>query len=271
MRLEAPPAAGFSAVSTAAGFLSITVSNVRAGASGVLRPPSQCLIASRLKPNVSENFACVMPNRLRIALTSTSWGTYALNPSCSPARNASTSLRPSIICSNCVFMLPPVGLENTIGTFLQRVALRHRQVSFLIFRKNRDEKNRKPFVTPDIHNPRPATLSHSFACNPDLSKSASSADHVSTLRVCRNECYDVRTLLLAKELAGNGEVSGRLDDRLHNVCCTPLDTIGSSGIVCHWTPRILGNSSQKVATPLHRELRMDLSYLSSASVRMCTM
>jgi hypothetical protein len=56
-------------VSTAAGFLLITVSNVRAGASGVLRPPSQCLIASRLKPNVSENLACVIPSRLRIALT----------------------------------------------------------------------------------------------------------------------------------------------------------------------------------------------------------
>src|SRR5690242_3145205 len=71
MGLEEPTAAanaaGFRAVSTAAGFLSMTVSNVRAGASGVLRPPSQCLIASRLKPNVSENLACVMPSRLRIA------------------------------------------------------------------------------------------------------------------------------------------------------------------------------------------------------------
>src|ERR1700722_20207702 len=77
-------AAGFRALRTATGFLAITVSKVRAGASGVLRPPSQCLIASRLKPNVSENLACVMPSRLRMAFTSTSWGTCALNPSCSP-------------------------------------------------------------------------------------------------------------------------------------------------------------------------------------------
>ena len=108
-------AAGFSALSTAAGFLSITVSRVRAGASGVRRPPSQCLIASRLNPNVSENLACVMPSRFRIALTSTSWGTCALNPSCFPARKASTSLRPSIICSNCVFMLGPQVQLYAIG------------------------------------------------------------------------------------------------------------------------------------------------------------
>jgi hypothetical protein len=44
------------------------------------------------------------------AFTSTSWGTCALNPYCSPVRKASTSLSPSIICSNCVFMLSPVGL-----------------------------------------------------------------------------------------------------------------------------------------------------------------
>jgi hypothetical protein len=49
-------------VSTAAGFLLMTVSNARAGASGVLRPSSQCLMASRLNPNVSENLACVIPS-----------------------------------------------------------------------------------------------------------------------------------------------------------------------------------------------------------------
>src|ERR1700756_2520800 len=158
-------AAGLSAVSTAAGFLSITVSKVRAGASGVLRPPSQCLIASRLKPKVSENLACVMPSRLRMALTSTSWGTYALNPSCFPARNALTSLRPSIICSNCVFMVSPQGLgnalENTVRPLLEPVAFRHRQVFFLILRKNCDQKNRESFVAPEIDNPRPAAFAHS--------------------------------------------------------------------------------------------------------------
>src|SRR5208282_3933262 len=157
-----------------------------------------------------------MPSRLRIAFTSTSWGTCALNPSCSPARKASTSLRPSIICSNCVFMLPPVSLENTVGTFLQRVAFCHRQILFLILRKNRDQKNRKSLIAPDIHNPRPATLPHSFASNPGLSKPTGSADNVSTFRISRKKCHDICTLLLAKELVGNGEVSGRLGERLHN-------------------------------------------------------
>jgi len=55
-------AAGFSAVSSAAGFLSMTVSKMRAGDAGVLRPPSQCLIASMLNPNVLEILACVMPS-----------------------------------------------------------------------------------------------------------------------------------------------------------------------------------------------------------------
>src|ERR1019366_2784688 len=59
-------ASGCRAVMTAAGFLSITVSSVRAGASGVRRPPSQCLIASRLKPKVSEKRDCVMLSLLRI-------------------------------------------------------------------------------------------------------------------------------------------------------------------------------------------------------------
>src|SRR5258707_2229748 len=233
-------AAGFSAVSTAAGFLSMTVSKVRAGASGVLRPPSQCLIASRLNPNVSENLACVIPSRLRIGFTSTSWGTCALNPSCSPARKASTSLRPSIICSNCVFMLPPVSLENTIGPFPYGVALCHGQIFFVILRKNGDKKNRKSLVAPDIHNPCPTAFPHSFACDPDLSKSARSTDQVSTFWVSRNECYDVRTLLLAKELVGNCEISRRLDNRLHKLSCTPLDTMSQAKIVCHWTPTSCG-------------------------------
>src|SRR5579864_4433793 len=232
MALDEPTAAanaaGLSAVSTAAGFLSITVSKVRAGASGVLRPPSQCLIASRLNPNASENLACVMPSRLRMAFTSTSWGTCALNPSCFPARKASTSLRPCIICSNCVFMLSPIGLENTIGPLLQHVALCHRQVFFLILRKNCDQKNRESLVSPDIHNPCPATLSHSLAWNPDLSKSARPSDQISTFWVCRNERHDVRTLLLAKELVGNCEIARRLDNRLHSLSCTPLDTMNQA-------------------------------------------
>jgi hypothetical protein len=203
----------------------MTVSKVRAGASGVLRPPSQCLIASRLNPNVSENLACVMPSRLRMAFTSTSRGTCALNPSCSPARKASTSFRPSIIRSNCVFMLSPVSLENSVGPFLQRVALRHRQVFLLILRKHCDQKNRKSRVAPDIHNPCPAAFSHSLPCNPDFSKPARSTDNVSTFRVRRYQRHNVRAFLLAKEFVGNGEISRRLDNRLYRFICTPMDTL----------------------------------------------
>src|SRR5580704_18554472 len=36
-----------------------------------------------------------------------------------------------------------------------------------------------------------------------------------TFRVSRNQCHDVRALLLAKELIGHREVSRRLDNRLH--------------------------------------------------------
>src|SRR5437667_2694260 len=50
---------------------------------------------------------------------------------------------------------------------------------------NNDQKNRESLVAPDIHNPRPATFSHFFACNPHLSKTTRSADHISTLRICR--------------------------------------------------------------------------------------
>jgi hypothetical protein len=46
----------------------------------------------------------------------------------------------------------------------------------------------------------PPLFPHSFTCDPDLAKSAGSTDHVSTLRVSRNERHDIRTLLLAKEL-----------------------------------------------------------------------
>ena len=45
---------------TAAGFLAMTVRKARAEDSGVRRPPSQCLTASRLKPKVSEKRACVI-------------------------------------------------------------------------------------------------------------------------------------------------------------------------------------------------------------------
>ena len=61
----------------------------------------------------------------------------------------------------------------------------------------------------------------------DLSKPARSTNQISTFRVCRNERHDVRPLLLAKELVGNCEISGRLDNRLHIFVCTPLDTLES--------------------------------------------
>jgi len=103
-------AAGFSAVSAAPGCLSMTLSKVRAGAAGILLPPSQCLMASR---RVKESGWC-RTSRSRIAFTANLLG-CALNLSCSPARKAATLLRPSVICSNWVFMPTPVGLENAFG------------------------------------------------------------------------------------------------------------------------------------------------------------
>ena len=58
----------WSAVITATGFFAMTVRNARAEASGVRRPPSQCLTASSEKPNVSENRACVLLQVLADAL-----------------------------------------------------------------------------------------------------------------------------------------------------------------------------------------------------------
>src|SRR5262249_38697469 len=146
-------------------------------------------------------------------------------PSCSPARNASTSLRPSIICSNCVFMYLPYLSKILSARFFSALRSAIDKFSFSFFGKNRDQKNREPLVAPDIHNPRPAALPHSFATPPDLPKPARPANHVPTLWVGCNECHDIRRLVLAKEFVGNGEVRRRLDNRLHNFSCSPLDTI----------------------------------------------
>jgi hypothetical protein len=62
----------------------------------------------------------------------------------------------------------------------------------------------KSLVAPDIHNPDAATFLLSLQTGP--SKPARS-----TFRVSRNKC----TLLLAKELVGNREVTRRLDNCLH--------------------------------------------------------
>src|SRR5215469_9623038 len=95
----------------------------------------------------------------------------------------------------------------------------------------RNMKNRELLVAPDIHNPRPAALPHSFASHPDLPKPARPANHVPTFWVGCNECHEIRTLVLAKEFVGNGEVRRRLDNRLHNFSCTPLDTISQDNCV----------------------------------------
>ena len=137
----------------------------------------------------------------------------------------------------CSCEIPEVRLNSQLRMFRtstrlvcpQRVALCHGQVFFLILRKNRNKKNRKSLVAPDIHNTCPAAFPHSSACDPDLTKSARSSDQVSTFWVSRNQCHDVRTLPLAKELVGNREVSRRLDNRLHN------------SLVLHWTPCVKQN------------------------------
>ena len=56
------------AARTAFGSFAMTVRKARADASGVLRPPSQCLTASRLKPKAFENAAWVMCRPLRMVL-----------------------------------------------------------------------------------------------------------------------------------------------------------------------------------------------------------
>ncbi len=104
--------------------------------------------------------------------------------------------------------------------------------SFSFLGKTAIRKTGNSLVVPDIHHPGPTPFPHSLACNPDLSKSARSVlrirDHVSTFWVSRNQCHDVRTLLLAKELVGNREAGRRLDN-LHN------------SLVLHWTPSVKYN------------------------------
>ena len=46
-----------------------------------------------------------------------------------------------------------------------------------------------------------------------------------------------------KELVGNGEVSGRLDNRLHNFFCTPLDTMSQGNCMPLDTNNFLGQMS----------------------------
>jgi hypothetical protein len=125
--------------------------------------------------------------------------------------------------SPCVYKMPS---KIRLARVLSALRSAMDRFSFSFFRKNRNKKNRKSLIAPDIHNPPPTAFPHSLARDPNLSKSARSTNQVSTLRVSRNQRYDVRTLLLAKELVGNREVSRRLDNRLHN----PL--------VLHWTPSV---------------------------------
>ena len=48
--------------------------------------------------------------------------------------------------------------------------------------------------------------------HPDLSKSAGSTDYIPTFRVSRNQGHDVHTLLLAKKLVRNCEISRRAEE-----------------------------------------------------------
>ena len=68
----AAKAAGLRALSTAVGCLSMTV-NSQPEASGVLRPPSQCLIASRLNPNVLEKLSKIPLDFVTNYLTQLCW------------------------------------------------------------------------------------------------------------------------------------------------------------------------------------------------------
>src|SRR5437868_15135580 len=60
---------------------------------------------------------------------------------------------------------PAVIFKNCIGTFFNSVAFSLREVLFLVFRKDRNEKNGNRVIALDIDNARPTALTFSPARN----------------------------------------------------------------------------------------------------------
>jgi len=90
------------------------------------------------------------------------------------------------------------------------------QVFFLILRIHGNEKDRKRLAAKDVDDARSTPLTHTGAGNSHLSKAASSRNNLTAIRVHRQHFNN----LLAFRLAENGfssiELTGRLDDGLHD-------------------------------------------------------
>jgi hypothetical protein len=71
-------------------------------------------------------------------------------------RKDSTSSSPLMSSSNCVFinLSPAVIFKHCIGTFFKSISFSFREVLFLVFRKERNEKNGNRVIAPDIDNAR---------------------------------------------------------------------------------------------------------------------
>src|SRR5438445_5359189 len=119
---------------------------------------------------------------------------------------------------------PAVIFKNCIGTFFKSVSFGLREVLFLVFRKDRNEKNGNRVIALDIDNARPTALTFSSACNAKFAKSTSSFHDFPILRISSNRQNNVGTLFLAEKFFSSREVSGRFNNRLHY------------SFVLHWTP-----------------------------------
>jgi len=124
---------------------------------------------------------------------------------------------------------PAVIFKNCIGTFFKSTSFSLREVLFLVFRKDRNEKNGNRVIALDIDNARPTALTFSPARNAKFAKSTSSFHDFPILRISSNRQNNVGTLFLAEEFFSSREVSGRFNNRLHY------------SFVLHWTPAVKKN------------------------------
>jgi hypothetical protein len=137
--------------------------------------------------------------------------------------------------SNAVFIvyllmiLFPVTVKNIFSTLLQSIALGLRQIRLLVLGEDSNEKDGKFVVAPDLDNPCPTTLAHTFAPHANLPKSTRPRHHIAALRILCNHCYNIVTLPFAEELASEGDVRRCFDNGL------PIH------LVLHWTPSVKTN------------------------------
>src|SRR6266567_106907 len=133
---------------------------VRAWASGVRRPPPQCLMASRAEAeNVRE------ASLSHTQLVANAFDIDLLRNMHLKTLFLTREKRLDIIESAhelfklCLHNLSPaVIFKNCIGTFFQSVSLSLCEVLFLVFRKDRNEKNGNRVIALAIDDTRPAAL-----------------------------------------------------------------------------------------------------------------